>query len=287
MARRKHSYGEITLSKLGLLRDFSFGIIMGVTSTIPGISFGTVAILLNFYEKFLNSVSLVNIKHNLAFLVPLITGCIIGLFSFSRLVTFLLTNHEMITYFAFIGMIIGCMPMIYKRANFKSVKFLNIAVFIFAFLFMFFMAFLDFITEGATANQTLAQLGGITLTVLLWLFFAGFFSGMGMMIPGISGAIIFLMFGAYTIAVEAVSTFNVPLVLVVGTGVILGSLTGVKLIKIILEYKPELVYSAVLGLILGSVFIIYPGFTANLEGLLAIIFAIAFMVFSILFSRRN
>ena len=275
------------VSKLAILRDFSFGLIMGITSTIPGISFGTVAILLNFYEKFLNSVSLVNIKKNLAFLVPLMVGCVIGIFSFSRLVTFLLTEHEMITYFAFIGMIIGCVPMIYKRANFQGVKLLNVTVFVFAFLFMFFMAFIAHISEGSAVNQTLAQVGGLSPSVLSWIFFAGFFSGMGMMIPGISGAIIFLMFGAYTIAVEAVSTFNIPLILVVGSGVVLGCLTGVKLIKIILAHKPELVYSAVLGLIIGSVFIIYPGFTANAEGAIAIIFAIGFMVFSILFSRQK
>ena len=275
------------MSKLAILRDFSFGLVMGITSTIPGISFGTVAILLNFYEKFLNSVSLVNIKKNLAFLVPLMTGCVIGIFYFSRLVTFLITEHKMITYFAFIGMIIGCVPMIYKRANFQGVKLLNITIFVLAFLFMFFMAFVTHMSENIAVNQTLAQVGGISPSVLSWIFFAGFFSGMGMMIPGISGAIIFLMFGAYTIAVEAVSTFNIPLILVVGSGVVLGCLTGVKLIKIILAHKPELVYSAVLGLILGSVFIIYPGFTADLEGVKAIIFAIAFMVFSIVFSRQK
>ena len=275
------------MSKLAILRDFLYGIIMGLTSTIPGISFGTIAILLNFYEKFLNSVSLVNIKHNLAFLIPLLTGCVIGIFSFSRLVTFLLTNHEMVTYFAFIGMIIGCTPMIYKRANFDGVKLINIAVFLFAFLFMFFMAFMAFMSDETHVNQTLAQIGGLTPSVLTWVFFAGFFSGMGMMIPGISGAIIFLMFGAYTVAVEAVSTFNVPLILVVGTGVILGSLTGVKLIKIILAHKPQIVYCAVLGLIIGSVFIIYPGFTVNTEGFFAIAVAIIFMVVSMLFSRKK
>ena len=275
------------MSKLAFVRDFLYGIIMGLTSTIPGISFGTIAILLNFYEKFLNSVSLANIKNNLAFLIPLLTGCVIGMFYFSRLVTFLLTNHEMITYFAFIGMIIGCTPMIYKRANIKGVQLINVAVFLFAFLFMFFMAFIAAVSDETHINQTLAQIGGLTPSFLTWLFFAGFFSGMGMMIPGISGAIIFLMFGAYSIAVEAVSTFNVPLILVVGSGVVLGSLSGVKLIKIILAHKPQIVYCAVLGLIIGSVFIIYPGFTVNAEGFTAIAVAIVFMVISLLFSRNK
>jgi putative membrane protein len=274
------------MSKLAILRDFLYGLIMGLTSTIPGISFGTVAILLNCYEKFLEAVSIANIKRNLTFLVPLLTGCLVGIFAFSRLVTFLLTNHEMITYFAFIGMIIGCTPMIYKRANFDRIRFVNVAVFVIAFLFMFFMAFMAFVNDATHLNQTLAQLGGLSPSVLAWVFVAGFFSGMGMMIPGISGAIIFLMFGAYIIAVEAVSTFNIPLILVVGSGVVLGSLSGVKIIKIILAHKPQIVYCAVLGLILGSVFIIYPGFTANLEGLIAIIFAIVFMIISAWFSRK-
>jgi len=277
------------LAYLAYLRDFIYGIIMGLTSTIPGISFGTIAILLNFYEKFLDAVSIVNIKKNLAFLIPLIVGCIMGIFSFSRLVTYLLTHHEMVTYFSFIGMIIGCTPMIYKRANFSKVdkiRWIHVTVFVFGFLFMFFMAFIAFMNDASNVNQTLAQIGGLSVSVLTWIFFAGFFSGMAMMIPGISGAVVMLMFGAYTVAVEAVSTFNIPLLLAVGSGVILGSLSGVKLIKIILAHKPKIVYCTVLGLIIGSVFIIFPGFSADREGVFAIIFAIAFMFISAVFSRK-
>jgi len=264
-------------------RDFMYGLIMGVTSTIPGISFGTVAILLNIYEKFLNSISLVNIKKNLTFLIPLCMGCICGIFAFSWLVTFLLTNYEMITYFCFIGMIIGCVPMIYKRAVSDKIRFRSVALFVAAFVFMLVLAFTS---DGSLTNQTLAQLGGITPSLLAWIFFAAFISAMAMIIPGISGSIIMLMLGAYTVAVEAISTFNFVILFVVGTGVILGSLAGIRIVKTALRIDSQGLYCAVLGLIIGSIFIVYPGFSQDITGVIAIILA-AISAFAIgIFSKR-
>ena len=257
---------------------------MGMTSPVPGISFGTIAILLNFYEKFLDAISVTNIKKNLTFLIPLFLGCIIGIFAFSRLVTFLIVHHGMITYFSFIGMIIGCLPMIYKRANLEKVKAENVAVFAAAFLFMVFLAF---ISDDSSVNQTLEQLGGISPSIMVWIFFTCFVSAMAMMIPGISGSIIMLMFGVYTVAIEAVSTFNMPVVLVAGAAIILGSLTGIRLIKIILTRFPQIVYCGVLGLIAGSVLIVYPGFSWDIDGAVAVLLAVAFMFVSGYFSKKK
>jgi putative membrane protein len=142
-------------------------------------------------------------------------------------------------------------------------------------------------SDGSNANKTLEQLGGISPTVLIWIFFAGFISAMAMMIPGISGSIVMLMLGAYTVSVEAVSTFNIPIVLVVGLGIILGSLSGIRLIRTILTLHPQIVYCAVLGLITGSIFIIYPGFSRDAEGAIALLFAFLFIVITGIFSKRK
>jgi len=263
------------------------GIVMGLTSTIPGVSFGTVAIVLNIYEKILHALSISGLKKNSNFLAPLGLGCICGVFVFSKLVTYLLLEHEIITYFCFIGMIIGCVPMIYRRIRrdkSEKIKARSVSVFILALVFMTFLAAMNY---GSQANQSLAQMGGISPGLLVWIFVAGFISAMTMIIPGISGAVIMLMLGAYTVAVEALSTFNVIIIGTVGAGILLGCLVGIKLVKMILWRYPQELYSAVLGLIIGSIFIIYPGFSMDLVGVAAIILAAVFAIFIYLFSKKN
>jgi len=257
---------------------------MGITSTIPGVSFGAVALLLNIYEKILNSLNLGNIKKNSHFLILLCAGCLCGIFLFSKLFTFLIVEYEMFTYYCFTGMIVGCTPMIYKRAKFDKVRFLNVAIFVMAFAFMIFLAFIG---DGSHVNKTLAQLGGMSIPLLIWIFFAGFISAVAMIIPGISGSIVLLMLGAYTVAIEALSTFNIIIIAVIGSGTVMGILTGAKLIKALLGYHPQAVYSAVIGLILGSTFIVFPGYSWDIYGIIAILLAIISGVFIYFFSRRN
>jgi len=271
-------------SKLAIIRDFFYGIIMGVTTTIPGISFGTLAIFLNIYEKILNAASVKTFKENLHFLIPLILGAVVGIFSFSRLVTFLLEEHHIVTYFCFIGLIIGCIPMIYKRAVVDRLRVRNVIVFVLALAFMLYLAFMS---GDVLTNKNLAEFGGISPSLILYLFSAGMFHAFIMIIPGISGSIVMLMLGAYTVIVESLSTLNGTIILVVGTGIIIGAAIGIKVIKILLKRHPQATYCAVLGLIIGSIFIIYPGFVIDLEGLLAIVGAIVFGLVSFFFSRRS
>ena len=250
---------------------------------MPGISFGTVAIFLDIYEKIINAINIVDIKKNRVFLAFLVGGVFCGVFMFSSLITYLLYHHEMVTYFSFIGMIIGCAPLIYKRAKIEKVRFLNVAMFCLALSVMIALSFIP----GSHANQTLEQLGGITPPLLVWIFVSGFLCAMIMMIPGISGSVILLMLGAYTVSVEAVSTFNVPIIGAVTSGIILGIVAGAKLVKMILGFFPQALYCIVLGLVIGSIFIIFPGFTLDATGGIALLLSIIFAVITYLFSRNN
>jgi len=250
---------------------------------VPGISIGTTAVLLNIYDKILYSVSLVDFKKNLAFLAPLALGGACGIFSFSRLMTFLLARYEMAMYFCFIGIIAGCVPMIYRRARYDKIKLRNAAVFAASFAFMAALAFID---KGAIANKTLAQFGGMSLALSTRLFVAALVSTVAMLLPGISGSLAMLLFGVYTVAIEAVSTFNFTVVAIVCAGALCGGLLGVKLIKTMLRFHPQALYCSILGLIIGSIFTIYPGFTADAKGALSMLFMIASAGLTFLFSKR-
>ena len=257
---------------------------MGSTTMIPGISFGTMTMMFNVYEKLLEALSFGHIRKNLSFSVPLLGGAVCGLFSLSWLVTYLITYHEMVTYFAFIGLIIGCVPMIYRKAEIAKIKPSYVIAFAIALAFTIFLALRH---NSLMENLTLEEIGGATLSLVIWIFVAGFISAVAMLIPGISGSIIMLLLGTYTVSLEAVSKIYLPVIIPVGAGIGLGIVAGIKLIKALLEKNRQLVYSAVLGLVIGSVVILFPGFTPNLEGVIAIIFAVALTFVSYFFSRNN
>jgi len=265
------------------LKGLVYGLIFGSTSVIPGISAGTLAIFLNIYEKFFTMASFKNVKKNLQFLAAFCFGCACGIFSISNIIMFLLERFGQVMYFSFIGLILGMIPMIYVRARSEKIKIRNVFIFILSLLLMLIIAVTG--SDNLT-NQTLEQLGGITIPILTWLFVAGMISAVALLIPGISGAVVMLIFGAYTVFVEAVSTFNVIILAVLGAGMVAGCLAGIKIIKIMLRSYSQALYSSILGLILGSVFVIYPGFSFDVTGFLSVAFAACFAVLAYFFSKR-
>jgi putative membrane protein len=96
-----------------------------------------------------------------------------------------------------------------------------------------------------------------------------------------------LSLGVYSIIVEAISTSNPAILLSVGGGICLGIPVGIKLIKMLLKSYAQMMYCAILGLVIGSIFIIYPGFSLGVEGGLSVVFAFGFAVLTIFLSRRE
>jgi len=199
-------------------------------------------------------------------------------------VTYLIEYHEMITYFAFIGLIIGCVPMIYRKSEITKIRPAYVVAFVAALGFTVYLAIRHY---GLMENLTLEELGGSSPGLIVWVFVAGFISAVAMLIPGISGSIILLMLGVYTVAIESVSLLYLPVLIPVGAGIGLGIVVGIKLIKWLLERNRQLVYSAVIGLVIGSIAIVFPGFEANLMGALAIIFCVGFVFVSYFVSRND
>jgi len=242
-----------------------------------------VAVLLNVFDKILLALDRKNIPANLPFLLTLVTGGAVGVFLFSKFITALLYSYETYIYYCFIGIIIGCLPVIYKRARYNKVKLKNISVF---FIGLSFMIFLAAAGGGAGLYHTLTQIGTASPVYYLWLFFAMCVSAAVIILPGVSGAVILLLFGVYPIAMEVISTLHLPLLSLMAAGALTGGVMGILVLKKMLKSHPQALYFAILGLIIGSIFSIYPGFTMNHEGILCVILAIVFMFASYAFSRK-
>ena len=266
------------------IKSFAVGVFFGIGSPIPGVSSGTLAILLNVYDSFFSTISWKMVKNNLYATVIFFLGWAFGLVATTLLLAFLFEDYGQIVNFVFIGLIAGSVPMIFRKASAGKVKIQNVAVCVLALAFMVFLAF--FSGDLAT-HSTIEELGGITPAIFAWLFFASIVSAAAMLVPGVGGSMMMLSFGIYIIYLEAVSTFNMVFLAIMGSGMILGILAGMFFTqKMLLNYSQTL-YFAILGFIVGSLLILYPGLSLDISSVVSVFMAGLSFVFAFWISKKE
>ncbi|MFC4738239.1 DUF368 domain-containing protein [Bacillus daqingensis] len=238
------------------------GAMMGICDIIPGVSGGTMALILGIYRDFISAISGFfsrDWSRHLGFLVPLAAGMGTAIVLLAGVMNYFLSNYFQETNFLFTGLLIGVIPLLIKQSE-ASRSFRP-----FHFAMMLFTA-AGAMYIGDTAQRA-AETGIIEVTAgNAWLFFiAGWAASMAMLLPGVSGAFVLLLFGVYHTATNALSVTNpdFAVIAVVGAGVVTGFILSSKAIKYLFQHYPAGVYAAIIGLITGSVFTIYPGFGAG------------------------
>ncbi|MHC8517280.1 DUF368 domain-containing protein [Sporosarcina sp. ITBMC105] len=231
------------------------GFLMGISDLIPGVSGGTIAFILGIYDRLLIAISGFfsrEWKKHIGFLLPLGIGVGLTLVLFSKLINFLLENYEQPTQFFFLGLIIGVVPFISKQAGVK--KNFTIGHYVLLIVVGVALASTVFIKPADAVIIT-----SLSMQNALGLFFAGWAGSMAMLLPGVSGSFILLLLGVYATAINALSTLNLPIIVVIGAGVIVGFIASSKIIHYLLNTYTYAMFAIIIGLILGSVFVIYPG----------------------------
>jgi putative membrane protein len=260
-----------------------YGSIFGFGSPVPGVSAGTVAIMLNVYDWFFSTITFKTARKYAAGIVFFLLGWAVGLLGIAQLVMFLFENHGQIMSFIFIGLILGCVPMIYEKAGEKRVSLKNIFLCVLAFGFM---VFLTLFAEDLAANDTLEAIGGATPANLAWIFFASFVASMAMLIPGVGGSLMMLVFGIYTIYIESVASLDFLVIAVFITSMILGVLAGIFITKKMLEKFSQTLYCVILGLVVGSILFLFPGVALDLDTALALSWGAVCFIFTYWLSTR-
>ena len=253
-----------------IVKGLLYGLVFGFGSPVPGVSSGSLAVFFNVYEKVFTSIGWALIKANIVFTLSFLIGWFLGLFGFSNVVMLVYENYGQILHFCFIGFVLGCVPSIFKSATRSKIRPRYVVIFLLALVFILVLAFN---TGDYSSNRTIEQLGGITPILLIWLLFTSTISASAMLVPGVGGSIMMLVFGIYTIYIEAVATLNPLILSILVAGMIVGILLGIVLTKKLLKSYNQELYCAILAFIIGSLFIIYPGFSVDLYGLLSIVFA--------------
>lgn len=247
------------------------GIALGAGAILPGISSGVLCVIFGFYEKLIDSVLnfFKDIKTNFTFLFPIFIGVAIGIILFGNILKYLFITFPFQTNFAFIGLILGCIPSLLKNVNEKSnfrLHYLLYTITTFSLTLTLLIIEKYFVTNTFHIN-----------TNYLYLTFAGFLMSIGVVVPGVSSSVILMILGVYNLYLEAVSSVNLFVLIPMGIGVIIGGFIFLKLIKYCLDRFFAQTYYSILGFVLGSILILYPGLPLNLTGVICLLcFAICF-----------
>jgi len=261
-----------------ILKLLSVGLALGILVVIPGLSTGTMAVVFNVYDRLIGIIT-PNVKKIISewkFWLPLVIGGVVGLAFISKVVTVLYDKYPFpITWF-FIGVITGSLPLLYGRMKLPGKKLPNPVPAICALLALAVMIIMAVISpnEGTTVYTEISP------RVFVLLVLAGVFSAIAMIIPGISGAFLLLIIGLYRTVIQSVSAFNIPLLIPFALGVIAGLLAGAALVRFLLSKAPMETYGAVLGLVAGSIVVLFPGGLG--EGNIVIISVICFLLGAVL-----
>lgn len=250
------------------------GLIVGVANIIPGVSGGTMAVVIGIYDKLIGAVSDLrkDFKNSVIYLFPIGVGALLGIVLFSHLIEFLLRDFTMPTNIFFLGLILGSIPMIFKRATQKRFEKVSILPFLVCFAVMMLMTFFQNVSDEGSALITTLTAGTAIRLVL-----SATVAAACMIMPGISGSMVMVLLGVYTSVLTAISSMNIPVLIPVAIGVLAGILLGAKVINLCLRHYEQQTYFAILGLIAGSILPIClnAGYTPGFQTVLSVITLVA------------
>ena len=268
--------------------NFINGFCMALADSVPGVSGGTVAFILGFYDKFIGSLDslfrgkMEEKKSALLFLIKLGIGWACG-FIIAALVLGSIFNEQIYNISSlFIGFIIFAIPIvIYEEREALKKNYLNV---IFALIGIVFVVAITLLNP-ASGQGISVHVDNLSIGLIAYVFFAAMIAISAMVLPGISGSTLLLIFGLYVPIMSAVKEFlhmnfsYFPILCVFGLGVITGIVLFVGLIRKALEkFRPQTIY-VIIGMMIGSLFSIVMGPT-TLEVPQA---AMSFNTFNILF----
>ena len=244
---------------------------MALADSVPGVSGGTIAFILGFYDDFIGSLnSLTSIKSSkedkkkaLFFLIKLGFGWVVGFVLSIKLLTSIFESNIYSISSLFTGFIVVSIPLIMKQEKDSLIgKYKNIIFTIIGALIVVLITFFN--PSGSTGGINLS-LSNLSFGLGLFVFIAGMIAISAMVLPGISGSTLLLIFGLYTGIVRSIKevvslNFSyLPVLIIFGLGVIIGILSTIKLIKFLLnKYRSAMIY-LILGLMIGSIYAVFMG----------------------------
>ncbi|MFV9485025.1 DUF368 domain-containing protein [Christiangramia sp. ASW11-125] len=233
------------------------GMAMGAADVVPGVSGGTIAFISGIYEELITTISGVNLgllstwkangfkamweELNGNFILALFAGILVSIFSVMRVANYLLENHPILIWSFFFGLVVASIYFVGKQIPKWTWKI------VLALLIGAAVAFYIVSLPPLSASNS-----------YLFLFFAGALAVCAMILPGISGAFILVLLGAYKSITEAAHDFDLKTLGIVGIGAVFGLLTFSKILKWLFVHYSSITLAVLTGFIAGSLNKIWP-----------------------------
>ncbi len=252
-------------------------ILMGTANKLPGISGGLVALITGFYNEMINTFKKINFKiftyiikgnirefnnnYNGLFLITILLGIVISYFTTSQILDYFFKISELNVWSVFYGMIIASIIILIKKNNIKNKKE------IIFFALGLFVGLIISLSEPLSENKN-----------ILFVFFCGFISICGMVIPGISGSFLLILLGNYKLLlVDSVNEFFeliknifgfqnsneidfelIKILIVFCLGSIIGLIILYNLLSYLIKKYTNQINQLIIGFVIGSLLIIWP-----------------------------
>jgi len=244
-----------------LLKNIFIGMTIGVANVIPGVSGGTIALVLGIYEKLTDAVgnfikNKEKRKEYFAFLIQIGMGGILGILLFSKIIDILYINYSEPMSFFFLGLIMATIPYIIKTG--KEMAMTKKKIFFLVLGFVIVLALI--LSNGEISTNNIVE-NSIILTknYVFKLFLCGILAAGAMIIPGVSGSFLLMLMGEYYNVIGFVNRREILPIIIIGSGAIIGLLLFAKWINILMNKYHSITMYFIIGLVLASTIEIYPG----------------------------
>jgi putative membrane protein len=235
------------------------GFCMGSADIIPGVSGGTMALILGIYERLLAAIRsfdrdwLKNLaglrlteafaRNDLVFLLPLLTGIGLALLFFTRVIPLprLIITHPELIYGLFFGLILASIVVLFREVKRYGPAEILITI------------------VGIMLGFAIVNLVPVETPTAVWfIFLCGFVAISAMLLPGISGSFILLVLGKYAYIINAFGEFNLVVIMAFGAGALAGLVVFSRTIVWLLKYYHEPTLLVIKGILIGSLWMIWP-----------------------------
>jgi len=268
--------GRPTLA--GLLKKVLAGAVLGLAGILPGVSGGVLAVSFGLYRPMLDAIAslLHQPRKSAAFLLPIGVGAAAGFLLGAKVLNGVLAAHYDEVMYLFVGLVVGGIPAYLREAN----------------------------EEGFEKRWLLASLGGALLASLLLLaksgapadradaafgpiqaLLTGVILSVGTVVPGLATSFVLMYLGWYRPSLAAVAEMRMPLLLCMGAGLAVCALLLVKLVRYVFSRYRGWAYYCVLGFVLVSAALIFPGFSPDAEHVFGVLLLAGGFVFALLMGK--
>ncbi len=236
---------------------FAKGFCMGAADVVPGVSGGTMALVLGIYEELLRSIKAFDLQFlrllaafqfkralaliPLSFLVSLFGGILVAVFTLAKALSWLLTNHPTGIWSFFFGLILASALLVGRRIEAWHAGVL-----------------IGLVLSAVAAYGLVGIVPLATPDSRPFLFVCGAIAICAMVLPGISGSFILVLLGKYQTILDAVHRLDLATLIVFGTGAVTGLLLFVRLLNWLLDRYHTLTLACLTGLMIGSLRKIWP-----------------------------